>query len=97
MIIFSTVRANEKSKVGFLSDKRRLNVALTRAKRGLIVLGKQSTLQSDDTWNEWFVWAEKNGIIKEQQKFESKLIQEVVVNESDNIGDGEEALDEEKN
>jgi superfamily I DNA and/or RNA helicase len=68
--------------VGFLSDKRRLNVALTRAKRGLIILGKQSTLTSDDTWNEWFLWAEKNDLIKNHQKFENTSFQEVVVNET---------------
>ena len=53
MIIFSCVRSNPEQNVGFLSEKRRLNVALTRAKRGLIVIGDPATLRGDDNWRAW--------------------------------------------
>jgi len=43
-IILSLVRSNEKGEVGFLSDTRRMNVGMTRARRLLIVLGDSSTL-----------------------------------------------------
>ena len=44
VVVFSTVRNNLNGHIGFLADRRRLNVGLTRAKRGLFVVGSISTL-----------------------------------------------------
>ena len=62
IIVFSAVRANDNGEVGFLRDRRRLNVAITRARRGLIVLGNPKTLRHDGTWRAWLDWAEERSL-----------------------------------
>ena len=43
-VVLSLVRSNESGEVGFLAEMRRLNVALTRARRHLTVIGDSATL-----------------------------------------------------
>mmetsp|Transcript_4499 Transcript_4499/g.6958 ORF Transcript_4499/g.6958 Transcript_4499/m.6958 type:complete len:1165 (+) Transcript_4499:182-3676(+) len=50
-IILSCVRSNEHQGIGFLNDPRRLNVALTRSKYGLVVLGNPKVLSKQPLWN----------------------------------------------
>uniref|UniRef100_A0AAQ4QSU0 Upf1 domain-containing protein n=1 Tax=Gasterosteus aculeatus aculeatus TaxID=481459 RepID=A0AAQ4QSU0_GASAC len=50
-IILSCVRANEHQGIGFLNDPRRLNVALTRAKYGVIIVGNPKALSKQPLWN----------------------------------------------
>lgn len=44
VIFISLVRANEEGQIGFLSDLRRMNVAMTRARMKLVILGEAATL-----------------------------------------------------
>ncbi|XP_050293882.1 regulator of nonsense transcripts 1 [Anthonomus grandis grandis] len=51
IIIMSCVRSNEHQGIGFLNDPRRLNVALTRAKYGIIIVGNPKVLSKQPLWN----------------------------------------------
>lgn len=44
IVVFVTVRCNVSDDIGFLADMRRLNVVMTRAKCGVVVIGNKSTL-----------------------------------------------------
>ena len=60
-IVFSAVRCNPERKVGFLSDERRLNVAITRAKRGLVIVGDEQTLSASPVWRDYLRFLRKKG------------------------------------
>lgn len=65
-LIMSCVRSNENNKIGFLSDARRMNVALTRARYGLILVGDAECLSSaDPLWRDYLTTLrEKDSILK---------------------------------
>ena len=67
VILFSAVRANPAGSVGFLADARRLNVAITRARRGLIVFGSSATLASDPTWRVWLNWVRAQRLVLDSE------------------------------
>ena len=54
-IVLSCVRSNDNQGIGFLSDPRRLNVALTRAKYGLVILGNPKVLSKHELWHHLLV------------------------------------------
>lgn len=56
MIIVSMVRSNDKGEIGFLSDLRRMNVAMTRAKSKLIIVGNRDTLAHNKFFRELYAY-----------------------------------------
>ncbi|KAJ2420913.1 ATP-dependent RNA helicase, partial [Coemansia sp. RSA 2524] len=75
-IIVSCVRNNEHQGIGFLSDPRRLNVALTRARYGIVVLGSPKVLSRNPLWHELLSYYKLHGVLVEGQL--SNLVQSTV-------------------
>lgn len=69
-MIMSCVRSNKQGTIGFLKDERRLNVALTRAKYGLIMVGDVECLKKGDKlWKEYMEYLEKKKLIHGEDQF----------------------------
>ena len=60
IIIFSTVRSKGSKTIGFLSDERRMNVGLSRAKSCLIVVGDSKKLIQDTNWEKLVKYSFRN-------------------------------------
>ena len=54
IIVISLVRSNEEGKIGFLRDLRRMNVAITRARMKVIILGDRHTLTRHPFYNKLY-------------------------------------------
>ncbi|MDA1013671.1 MAG: IGHMBP2 family helicase [Planctomycetota bacterium] len=60
-VVISCVRSNTIGEIGFLADARRMNVALTRARRKLIVVGDSATLGGNEFYTALFEYFESIG------------------------------------
>lgn len=63
VIFISLVRSNDKSELGFIKDNRRLNVAMTRARKKLVIIGDSATIGNHPLYNELLNHIEKNGFL----------------------------------
>jgi superfamily I DNA and/or RNA helicase len=60
-VIISLVRSNPTGEIGFLGDTRRMNVAMTRARRRLVVIGDSATLANHPFYAEMISYFERVG------------------------------------
>lgn len=69
VIYISLVRSNDQKEIGFLSDIRRMNVALTRAKRKLVVIGDSVTLANHPFYKNFLDYADRIAAYKSAFEF----------------------------
>lgn len=69
-IILSLVRSNDDGDIGFLKDYRRMNVAITRAKEQLFVIGDSATIGGDVFYNAFLTYIEQYGSYRTVWEFE---------------------------
>ncbi|RPD39999.1 AAA domain-containing protein [Chitinophaga barathri] len=58
IVYISMTRSNTENKIGFLSDVRRMNVAMTRARKKLVVIGDSATLSQLPFYADFIAYAE---------------------------------------
>lgn len=68
-VVISTVRSNDKQSVGFLADVRRANVAVTRARRHVCIVGDSVTVGSDPFLNRLMSHMRTNGLVATANEF----------------------------
>eukprot|EP00923_Selenidium_pygospionis_P032027 GHVN01056641.1.p1 GENE.GHVN01056641.1~~GHVN01056641.1.p1 ORF type:complete len:494 (+),score=59.06 GHVN01056641.1:1464-2945(+) len=69
VVVISLVRSNKRREIGFLADQRRLNVAVTRAKRLACVIGDSETISSDPVLESLFVYVSEYGEVRSAVEF----------------------------
>ncbi len=69
VIYISLVRSNPKREIGFLKDYRRMNVAMTRAKKLLVVIGDSATIGNDKFYTQFLDYVDKDGIYRTAWEF----------------------------
>ena len=62
IVYISLVRSNSKGEIGFLSDYRRMNVAMTRAKKLLVMVGDSATIGGHEFYEKLLGYVEEKGL-----------------------------------
>jgi len=69
VIYISLVRSNDDGEIGFLNDLRRMNVAMTRARKKLVIIGDSATLARHAFYKELLEYTESIGAYKSAWEF----------------------------
>lgn len=69
IIFLSLVRSNENKEIGFLNDYRRMNVAITRAKEELLIIGNSETICSSSFYTRMLNYVQKYGKVLSAWEF----------------------------
>lgn len=84
VVILSLVRSNPGGEVGFLAEPRRLNVAITRAKRHVAVIANVDTVGKDEVLKGLMEYLEANGDVRSAMQYEH-LVRELDVKRPDGL------------
>ena len=69
IIVISLVRSNDRGEIGFLKDYRRMNVAMTRARLKLVMIGDSATLGQDEFYGRFLDYVERVGSYRTAWEF----------------------------
>lgn len=72
VIYISLVRSNNEGNIGFLKDYRRMNVAMTRAKKKLVLIGDSATLANDKFYDDLLNFINKNNYYRSAWEYYSE-------------------------
>ncbi|KAF2116192.1 P-loop containing nucleoside triphosphate hydrolase protein [Lophiotrema nucula] len=62
------LEADTQRGLGLIGQKRKMNVAITRAKEALVVIGSPNVLSKDEHWNEFLAFCDRNGLVEPGSK-----------------------------
>lgn len=77
-IIINCVRSNQKNSIGFVKSKKRINVALSRAKFGLFIIGNPNSLNTE-------IWRDINKIMEKKHLFVDPYEEERILKEKEEL------------
>lgn len=69
IVYISMTRSNPDNRIGFLSDIRRMNVAMTRARKKLVVIGDSATLSQFPFYSDFITWAQDRNAYQSAWEF----------------------------